>query len=106
MGLLAIITGFGFAQTEFTQNLLDRFYFFVLAIGLISTFARYIQKFRLIRRRFSFRSDFCAFTLWIYYLYLFVGVPFKTDLMLDNPIWVELAVLLTFIREFSEMRIG
>ena len=106
LGLLAIITGFGFAQTEFSQNLLDRFYFFVLAIGLISTFARYIQKFRLIRRKvFLFDLISVLFTLWIYYLYLFVGVPFKTDLMLDNPIWVELAVLLTFIREFSEMRI-
>ncbi|HOY11621.1 MAG TPA: potassium transporter TrkG [Saprospiraceae bacterium] len=106
LGLLAIITGFGFSQTEFSQNLLDGFYFFVLAIGLISTFARYIQKFNLIRKKvFLFDLISVVFTLWIYYLYLFVGVPFKTDLMLDNPIWVELAVLLTFIREFSEMRI-
>ncbi|MFZ1333606.1 MAG: potassium transporter TrkG [Flavobacteriales bacterium] len=37
-------------------------------------------------------------------MYLFVGVPFETDLLLENPIWVRIAVLFTFIREFSEIK--
>lgn len=39
-------------------------------------------------------------------MYLFVGTPFDTDLLLENPIWVKIAVLLTFVREFSELRIN
>lgn len=107
IGLIAIITDFGFLQTDFTQNFLDGFYFFVLGVGLISTFARYIQKFTLIRRKvFIFDLLSIGFTLWIFYMYLFVGVPFETDLLLENPIWVKIAVLLAFIREFSELRIN
>ena len=39
-------------------------------------------------------------------MYLFVGVPFETDLLLENPIWVKIAVLMTFIREVSERNIN
>src|SRR5690606_23755178 len=45
-----------------------------------------------------------CFTLWVFYLYLFVGVPFETDQLLENPIWVRIAVVFTFIREFSEVK--
>jgi trk system potassium uptake protein len=106
-GLLAIISDFGFSQSDFFQKFLDRFYFLVLGIGLISTFARYIQYRHLIRRKaFIFDLISVGFTLWLYYMYLFVGVPFETDLILENPIWVKIAVLLTFIREFSELKIN
>ncbi len=47
-----------------------------------------------------------CFTLWVFYLFLFVGVPFETDLLLENPIWVRIAVLFTFIREFSEVKLN
>lgn len=106
-GLISIITDFGFSQTPFTQHILDGFYFFVLGIGLISTFLRYLKNTTIIKRKvriFDYLS--IAFTLWIFYLYLFVGVPFETDLLLENPIWLQVAVLMTFIREFSDLRIN
>ena len=107
VGLIAIITDFGFSQSELSQNLLDAFYFIVLGVGLIATFARYIQKFTLIKRKvFIFDLLSVAFTVWIFYMYLFVGVPFETDLLLENPIWVKIAVLMTFIREVSERNIN
>lgn len=105
LGIIAFISDFGFSQTDFSQQLLDGFYFVVLGVGIISTFARYFENFRLIKRKvfvFDFLSVF--FTLWIFYMYLFVGVPFETDLLLENPIWVRIAVLFTFIREFSEIK--
>lgn len=107
IGLIAIVTDFGFSQTEFSQNLLDGFYFFVLGFGLISTFTRYIKK-SIVFNRKVFIFDFLStiFTLWVYFMYLFVGVPFQTDLLLENPIWVKIAVSLTFIREFSDLRIN
>jgi Trk-type K+ transport system membrane component len=106
-GLIAIVSDFGFYQNDFSQRLLDTFYFVVLGIGLISTFARYFQDRKLLKRKaFIFDLVSVGFTLWLYYMYLFVGVPFETDLILENPIWVKIAVLFTFIREFSELKIN
>lgn len=107
VGLIAIISDFGYTQTVIYQKFIDGFYFFVLGVGLISTFTRSIQKFNLSRRRvFIFDLFSVIFTLWIFHMYLFVGTPFDTDLLLENPIWVKIAVLLTFVREFSELRIN
>lgn len=105
LGVIAFVYDFGFAQIEVSQQVLEYFYFVVLGIGIISTFARYVENFRLIKRK-VFIFDFLSicFTIWIFYMYLFVGVPFQTDLLLENPIWVRLGVLLTFIREFSEVK--
>lgn len=107
IGLLAIISDYGFKQTDLSQKMLDGFYFFVLGVGLLSTFARYILKFTLLKIKvFIFDLLSVCFTLWIFYMYFFVGVSFETDLLLENPIWVKIAVLLTFIREFSELKIN
>lgn len=107
IGLITIITDFGYTQTAISQKFIDSFYFFVLGVGLISTLVRYFKKYTLIKRKvFIFDLLSVLFTLWIFLLYLFVGVPFDTDLLLENPIWVKIAVLLTFIREFSELRIN
>jgi len=107
LGIIAFISDFGFSQNDFIQKLFDWFFFIALGAGIISTFARYIENFSLIKRK-VFVFDFLSicFTLWIYYLFLFVGVPFETDLLLENPIWVRIAVLFTFIREFSEIKIN
>jgi trk system potassium uptake protein len=105
LGIIAFISDFGFSQSDFSQQVLAGFYFIVLGVGIVSTFARYFENFKLIKRK-VFVFDFLSicFTLWIFYMYLFVGVPFETDLLLENPIWVRIAVLLTFIREFSEIK--
>jgi trk system potassium uptake protein len=107
IGLIAIITDFGFSQSVLSQKILDSFYFIVLGVGIIATFARYIQNKKLFKRKvFLFDLLSIAFSLWIFYMYLFVGVPFETDLLLENPIWVKIAVALTFIRESSEIKIN
>lgn len=107
LGIIVFISDFGFSQGEYSQRLLDGFYFIVLGVGLISTFTRYLENFRLIQRKvFAFDFLSICFTLWIYYMFLFVGVPFETDLLLENPIWVRISVLFTFIREFSEVKLN
>lgn len=105
LGILAFISDFGFSQSHSSQQLLDGFYFIVLGVGVVSTFARYFEDFGLIKRKvFVFDLLSICFTIWVFYMYLFVGVPFETDLLLENPIWVRIAVLFTFIREFSEIK--
>ena len=105
LGIFALISDFGFSQSEFSQRVLDGFYFFVLGACIISTLTRYIVNIKLIKRRvFIFDLLSVSFSLWIYYMYLFIGIPFETDLLLENPIWIRIAVILAFIREFSEIR--
>lgn len=105
LGIIAFISDFGFSQNRFGQKVLDVFYMLVLGVGIISTLVRYIENSKLIRRKvFIFDLLSVGFTLWICYLYLFDGVPFETDLLLDNAILIRIAVLFTFIREISEVK--
>jgi Trk-type K+ transport system membrane component len=106
-GLIAIIFDFGFSQSSLYQQILDEFYFFVLGIGIISTLTRYIKRQNVFKWKvFTFDLISISFTFWVFYLYLFVGVPFEIDLLLENPLWVHLAVFFSFIREFSEVKIN
>lgn len=107
LGMLAFIFHFGFSQTILVQQIIDGFYFVVIALGLLSTFARYLEKPNLFKRKVAvFDILSVLYTLYIFYMYLFVGEAFKTDLILENPLWVVLAVVLSFIREFSEQKIN
>jgi trk system potassium uptake protein TrkH len=104
-GVLAVITDFGFNQSAFYQNLLDGFYFIVLGLGIVSTVARYIGNRQLFKRKVVFIDVLSVgFTVWVCYMYLFIGVPFETDLLLEDPIWIRIPVILTFIRELSEVK--
>lgn len=106
IGLLVTITDFGFTHSAYSHHLLDSFYFLVLGLGIITTSLRYLYKDKTINRKviiFDLISG--SFTLWVIYLYLFTGVPFVTDMMLDNEIWLKIAVVFTFIRESAERKI-
>lgn len=106
VGILAFIFDFGFTQATLTQQIIDGFYFVVITIGLAATFARYIDDPKLLSRKVAvFDAVSIIYTCYIFYMYLFVGEAFKTDLILENPLWVVLAVILTFIREFFELKI-
>ena len=107
LGLFAFIFHFGFEQSIFVQQLIDGFYFLVIALGLTSTFVRYYENPHLLKRNvvvFDLLS--IGYLLGIIYMYLFVGESFQTDLVLDNPLWLVFAVILSFIREFSELKLN
>ena len=107
LGIFAFIFDFGFSHTTLSQQIIDVFYFFVISIGLLSTFARYFNNRNLLKKKVAiFDLLSVVYTLYIFFMYLFVGEAFKTDLILENPIWVILAVILSFIREFSELKLN
>ncbi|MBC6994796.1 potassium transporter TrkG [Neolewinella lacunae] len=107
LGICAFVVDFGFDQSDLYQQLLDGFYFLVIAVGLAATFTRYFLDAKLfLRRVFAFDLLSVLYTLYIFYMYLFVGEAFQTDLILENPVWVVLAVILTFFREFFEIRLN
>lgn len=107
LGITAFFYDFGFDQSLLAQQILDGFYFFVIAIGLASTFARYFDNPRLLNKKF-FPFDLLSviYTLYIFYMYLFVGEAFQTDLILENPLWVVIAVILTFFRELFDIKLN
>ena len=106
-GMFVFIFDFGFSHVIIVQQLIDAFYFIVIAMGLLATFARYFGNTQLLQRKAAiFDIISVAYTVYIFYVYLFVGEAFMTDLILENPIWVVLAVILSFIRELSERKLN
>ncbi|TNE54043.1 MAG: ATPase [Bacteroidetes bacterium] len=107
LGIIVSISDFGFYQNTTVQRVLDGFYFIVLAVGLVSTFARYLERPHLLKRKvFLFDLLSVLYTLWIFYMYIFEGHAFQKDGLLANPIWLMTAVGLTFIRELSEVKLN
>ena len=107
IGLIATISDFGFPQSNYFIGILHDFYFFVLGVGIVATCLRYFQNKEFFKRKaFIFDILSVAFTLGVFFLYLFMGKPFQADLILENPIWVKIAVVLTFIRESSELKVN
>ena len=106
VGVAAFVYDFGFDQSYRAQQILDGFYFLVIAVGLASTCFRYYRNDkRQDRRVTTFDLLSVGYTLYIFYQYLFVGQAFRTDLILQNPTWVILGVILTFFREFFNLRL-
>lgn len=107
LGLFAVIFDFGFYQNTSFQNFLDNFYLAILGIGLISTFLRYIQNIKLFKRRaFIFDLLSISFTIYLFYLYIFNGISLNYHSFFKNIIWIKVAIVFTFIREYSELKIN
>lgn len=107
LGVIAFITDFGFLQSDDTQQVYDNFYLVVLGIGILSTAARYLEKIRLITGKvFIFDLVTILFTILLIYIVIFQDQTHQQHSILDHTIWIKLAVLLTFIREFSEVTLN
>lgn len=105
LGILAFIFDFGFSHSILEQQIVDGLYFFVIGIGLFSTFTRYRTQPHLLKKKvIIFDSLSIIYTLYVFYMYIFTGEAFRTDLVLANPTWVIWAVILSFIREISEVK--
>ncbi len=103
LGIFAFIFDYGFETNDLITKTIDGFYFIVITLGLISTFGRYILNPKLLHRKVVvFDALTIIYTFYVIYHYLFVGKAFTVDLILEQPIWIVLAIVLSFIREFSE----
>jgi trk system potassium uptake protein TrkH len=102
IGIITVVSDFGYKKSQHIENLIDGFYFFVLGTGFVSALVRYFEN----RKQGNIRIKifdilFSVFTIWLFYNYLFVGAPFRTDLLLENPIWIQFGVIVTFFKELS-----
>lgn len=101
-GVLTIIGDFGFNHSMNSQSLLNGYYYIVLLFGIVATTIRYIEKIELIQKKvFIFDFTSILFTIIVFFVHL--GLNKNGERHYDNLI--KFAVFLTFIREFSEIKL-
>lgn len=107
LGVLALLGEFGYAHPDWVQLWLDRFYYFVIFTGLAATTSRYLRK---TERPHHKTVWFDSISLLLIVLILAGGVLPETVFdalpLLAHPAWIRVALVLTFMREFSERRIN
>jgi len=106
-GVLLFVIDFGFDKSEQTQKAFNTFYFIVIGLGILATMVRYIGRQKKIKRSvLLFDGITVLITLTILYAHL-LGVGAHGHIsFLYNDNWVKFAIILTFIREFSEQNLS
>ncbi|WP_318642781.1 TrkH family potassium uptake protein [Flavobacterium ardleyense] len=105
LGLILFVADFGFDQSRQFQRFLIGYYIVVLTTGVVATILRYVVKSKAMKRSvLIFDGTTVLLTLVILLLHFF-GDTRSTSLSHDD-IWVKLAIILTFVREFSEQNIS
>lgn len=107
LGIFMFIADFGFDKSERVQNIVNSFYFVVIGLGILATALRYLERLKNMKRSvIIFDIVTIGITLTILYAH-FLGEDAHRHLsFLYNDNWVKFAIILTFIREFSEQNIN
>lgn len=107
LGLFVLITDFGYDQSDPTQELINGYYFIVLALGIIATAIRYITLKKNIHDKvFIFDAISLLIIIFIVFIHFFSQEAHRQLTFLYNDNWLKFAILLTFIREFAEQKVN
>jgi trk system potassium uptake protein len=109
LGIIVFLADFGFAQTEQSQYVLNGFYFVVLIIGVVSTVARYLEYKNIYKNKkkvLFFDVVTIAFTLVIIFIHFLEVDSYNNTSVFYNDLWIKFAIILTFIREFAELKLN
>ena len=107
VGVLLFVLDFGFDKTRQAQLWFNGFYFVVIGLGIFSTVVRYLKKAKNFRRSvIVFDVLSILITLVILLVHFFGEEAGRQVHLLYSDNWVKFAILLTFIREFSEQEIN
>ncbi|MHB1106817.1 MAG: TrkH family potassium uptake protein [Lutibacter sp.] len=107
IGLFVLITDFGYDQTNPVQEFINGYYFLVLALGIIATAIRYITLKKNIHDKvFIFDAGSLLIIILIIFIHFFSQEAHRHLSFLYNDNWLKFAILLTFIREFAELKIN
>lgn len=107
IGLFVLISDFGYDQTYPVQELINGYYFLVLALGIIATAIRYITLKKNIHDKvFIFDAGSLLIIILIIFIHFFSQEAHRHLSFLYNDNWLKFAILLTFIREFAELKIN
>jgi len=108
-GVLVFLADFGFVQTERSQYLLNGFYFVVLIVGIVATVFRYLEnknQYKNKQKVFIFDAVTVVFSFAIILLHFLEVDSEKDASIFYDDLWIKFAVILTFIREFAELRLN
>jgi len=107
IGLFVLITDFGYDQSNPIQELINGYYFLVLALGIIATAIRYITLKKNIHHKvFIFDAVSLLIIIYIIFIHFFSQEAHRHLSFLYNDNWLKFAILLTLIREFAEQKIN
>ncbi|WP_349352530.1 MULTISPECIES: TrkH family potassium uptake protein [unclassified Flagellimonas] len=107
LGVFLFIVDFGYDKPQRIQIWFNIFYFVVIGLGILATVLRYVERMKQIERSvIIFDALTILITLGILWAHFF-GEEGQSHLsFLYNDNWVKFAIILTFIREFSEQEIN
>ncbi len=107
IGMILFISDFGFDKSKVIQKEFNLYYFVVIGLGVLSTIMRYVERSKEIKKTVVvFDVITILITLTILYTH-FLGVKAHRYIsFLSNDNWVKFAIIITFIREFSELKIS
>lgn len=103
---IGIVYDFGFDQTAWEDRILHRFYTFTLAMGILSTTARYIRKKQ--RPRITVLVfDLLSIALFVSLIYIEYHPNTENTYLtfIDRKGMLYSALILVFIREYSALKI-
>lgn len=107
LGLLLFIVDFGFDKSQEIQLWYNTYYFVVIGLGILVTGLRYLEHDKEMKRSvFIFDVASIFVTLVILYAHFLGEEAHRHISFLYNDNWVKFAIILTFIREFSEQNIS
>lgn len=106
LAILLLVIDVGFNQAYWAQSTINGFYFVVILIGISTTFLRHFK----IRKDLPwkvriFDASTVLFTLFIVTNHLVVEFREHLTNFFYSDFWVNISVVLTFIREISERNI-
>jgi trk system potassium uptake protein TrkH len=105
LSMFVLAIDFGFNQSIFDQKIINIFYVVVMLMGIISTTIRYFRPgFKMRAKILTFDSISVVITLIILYHHFFALDGFQNLVFQDY--WIEIALILTFVRELAELRIN
>jgi trk system potassium uptake protein len=108
-GLILLLVDFGFWHSDENQIYIDYIYFVILAFGVVSTVFRYLRDIKRIHKKALFFDLITiALTLYLFHLRFVRGFDYYYQVdntIITKTIWVKFAIIFTFIREFSELKI-
>jgi Trk-type K+ transport system membrane component len=103
--MLVVVYDFGFDQSDTVSGLLEYLYVFTLIIGIVSTALRYYYQERH-RWKVMVWDSMSVFFMFMVLLAIISGNAGGGDLWYFSlPSWINTALFLVFLREFSALRI-
>lgn len=106
LGIVILVIDFGYTQSKEVQVSVNEVYFIILITGLIATVLRYIKRTKKLQSNVILFDVISVFViLSIIYFHFFSEQSLHQLSLFYEDIWMKLAIILTFIREFAERKL-